>query len=102
MTFPTDKVDPSDNANVGARGDAIADDKDDAFNRLRRAAAADVDNGLDANTRSRNAWAETRACYDGLDPAPTGTTIPAGPPRASYDAPDRGELRTPIISPSRP
>jgi uncharacterized protein Yka (UPF0111/DUF47 family) len=31
-TFPTDKVDPSDNENVGARGDAIADDEDDAVN----------------------------------------------------------------------
>ena len=31
-TFPTDKVDPLDNENVGARGDAVADDEDDAVN----------------------------------------------------------------------
>ena len=72
-TFPTDKVDPSDNANVSARGNAIADNDNDAFNRRRRAAAADVDDSLDANTRSRNAWATTRARNDGLDPAPMGT-----------------------------
>jgi len=71
MTISTDKVDPSDNANVGARGDATAD----------------VDNSLDATTPTtpnRNVWAATRAGNEGLDPAPTdttpGTTTPAGPP----------------------
>ena len=51
-TFPMDKVDPWDNANVSAKSDAIADDDNDAFNRRRRAAAADIDDGLDAKTQS--------------------------------------------------
>ena len=53
-----DKVDPSDNENVGAGGDTVADDNDDAVSQPRSAddagtrrrsdAAADVDDGLDA------------------------------------------------------
>jgi len=42
---------------------------------------------------------------NGLNPAPTGSTTPTGPPRASYNAPvgsGRGVLCTPIISPFRP
>jgi hypothetical protein len=76
-TIPTDKVDPSDNEDVGANNQRRS--ADDASTRRRSDAATDVDDGLDANTRSQNAWAETRA-RNGLDPAPTGSTTP-GPPQ---------------------
>jgi hypothetical protein len=97
-TIPTDKVDPSDNEDVGANDRRR--NADDASTWRQSDATTDVDDGLDANTRSKNAWAETRAC-NGLNPAPTG---PPGPPRASYNTPmgsGRGVLYTLVIGPHR-
>ena len=91
-TISKDKVDPSDPVNAGAGGDATAD----------------IDDGLDATTRSRTVWAATRARNGNLDPAPPdntpGSPTPPGLHRASSGAPvgsDRGVHRTPIVSPYR-
>ena len=64
---------------------------------------ANGDDGLNANTRSKTVWAETRAHQD-LDPAPAGFTT-AGPPWASFHAvagSGRPVSRTPVVSPYRP
>ena len=61
------------------------------------------DAGIDVATRTRQAWAATRA-RNGVDPNLSGTPT-AGPPRALYTAPagsSRGLLRNPIVSPYRP
>ena len=91
-TISKDKVDPSDPVNAGAGGDTTAD----------------IDDGLDATTRSRTVWAATRARNGDLDPAPPdttpGTPTPPGLHRASSGAPvgsDRGVHRTPVVSPYR-
>ncbi len=88
MPPPTDNINPSDDETVKSEGVALEED---------------VDAGVDATTRSRQAWATSRA-RNGVDPNPSGNTT-AGPPRALYTAPagsGRGLLRNPVVSPYRP
>ena len=109
--IPTNQVDPSDNKDVEAKGDAVADDGNGANNRCRVAdnastqrrsdAAADVDDGLNANSCIWNACSETHA-RNGLDPTPASSTM-TGPPRASFHAAvGSGRGCTPVISPYLP
>ena len=85
---PADKIDPSDDVTNKTAGVALGENDDD---------------NVDVTTRTRQAWAATRA-RNGVDPNPSGPTT-AGPPRASYTAPagsGRGFLRNPVVSPYRP
>ena len=110
-------VDPLDNKDVDAKeAAAVADDVDDtnvddtntwrridndANPRRQSDATADVDDGLDTNARSRNAWAAAHAQHD-LDSIPSSTT-PAGPPRALiHAAVGSGRGCAPVVSPYRP
>ena len=110
--LPTETVDPSANEDVDAKeAAAVADDVDntnnrhrvevDANPRRRSDATANVDDNLDTNTHSWNAWAATHARH-GPDPTPAGTTM-AGPPRASFHAAvGSGRGRAPVVSPYHP
>jgi hypothetical protein len=89
----TDKNDPSESDTTKTESAVLEEDVH----------AEDVDAGVDATTRSRQAWAASRA-RTGVDPNPSGN-ITAGPPRASHTPPAgscRGLLRNPVVSPYRP
>ena len=89
---PADKIDPS--------ADKIARSDDDT-NETDGVALEDHDDAhVGVTTRTRQAWAASRARY-GVDPHPSGTPT-AGSPRATYTAPagsGRGLLRTPVANP---
>ena len=89
---PADKIGPS--------ADKI-DLSDDDTNKTDGVALEENDDAsVDVTTRTRQAWAASRA-RNGVDPNPSGTPT-AGPPRASYTAPagsSRGLLCTPVANP---